>query len=517
MSPEARFRQFRRFLFTEWKDRLARQWLEEVRMDEQWIQSVGIDVGTSTTKMIVSRLRLGRMSSTFSLPRYQIVERQLLYASAVHSTPLLGFDEIDAEGIGAILRAEYEKAQISLSDIKSGAVIITGETASKKNAQHIVHLLAERSGDFVVATAGADLEGVLAGKGAGAEKRSQAIQGTIVNVDIGGGTANAAYFYRGKAIATVTFHVGGRLIRLDSRGRVQYVSPNIHAWLAAKNLLVQPGQEMTVEQVREIAGEMGRSMLDYLTGRERNLSGLLVLGHHLREMLPVDELSVSGGVGQLMAEQPVKTMADVSRYGDFGPMLGHVLRQEREKGTYPVKWVDPEQTVRATVIGAGMQSTEISGSTVHIKAELLPIRNIPILKLELSTEHLTDPEKLKREVTNVYDLGVRLFEQTSGIPFALSLSGIGYCSYQLLQMMAQELSDQYRRTFSDSRIMVVICETDMAKALGQALAMRCSGKPEIICIDQVRVEYGDYIDLGEPISGTIIPVVVKTLAFDERL
>jgi ethanolamine utilization protein EutA len=56
----------------------------------------------------------------------------------------------------------------------------------------------------------------------------------------------------------------------------------------------------------------------------------------------------------------------------------------------------------------------------------------------------------------------------------------------------------------------------MAKALGQALELRCKGKPHIICIDQVRVEYGDYIDLGEPISGTIIPVVVKTLAFDEH-
>ncbi|MFP3388832.1 ethanolamine ammonia-lyase reactivating factor EutA [Brevibacillus sp. SIMBA_040] len=485
-------------------------------MDEQWIQSVGIDVGTSTTKMIVSRLRLGRMSSTFSLPRYQIVERQLLYASAVHSTPLLGFDEIDAEGIGEILRREYETAQISLSSIKSGAVIITGETASKKNAQHIVHLLAERSGDFVVATAGADLEGVLAGKGAGAEKRSQTLQGTIVNVDIGGGTANAAYFSRGRAIATVTFHVGGRLIRLDPQGVVQYVSPNISQWLSAKGLRIQTGQAIGFEQIKEVAEHMAISMLDYLTGKERQVSGLLVLGPHLRDAFPVDELTVSGGVGQLMTAGPVNSIADVSRYGDFGPLLGYVLQQEREKEAYPVRWLDPEQTVRATVIGAGMQSTEISGSTVHIKPELLPIKNIPILKLELATEQLTDPEQLRKEVASVYGMGERLFEKTAGIPFALAISGIGYCSYALLQTIAQELADQYRQTFTESKTMVVICETDMAKALGQALALRCKGAPEIICIDQVRVEYGDYIDLGEPISGTIIPVVVKTLAFDER-
>ncbi|MGN7469160.1 ethanolamine ammonia-lyase reactivating factor EutA [Brevibacillus sp. SAFN-007a] len=485
-------------------------------MDEQWIQSVGIDVGTSTTKMIVSRLRLGRMSSTFSLPRYQIVERQLLYASAVHATPLRGFDEIDAEAIGALLQAEYEQAHISLSSIKSGAVIITGETASKKNAQHIVHVLAERSGDFVVATAGADLEGVLAGKGAGAEKRSQTLQGTVVNVDIGGGTANAAYFQRGRAIATVTFHVGGRLIRLDREDVVTYVSPNIQEWLQAKGLRIAVGQKVGLPGITEVAQQMARSMLDYLTGQERHVSGLLVAGPHLRGEFPVEELTVSGGVGQLMTGPPVKSMADVSRYGDFGPLLGYVLQQEREKGTYPVRWLDPEQTVRATVIGAGMQSTEISGSTVHIKPELLPIKNIPILKLELTEEQLSDPARIHQEVAAICQLGERLFDRTTGIPFALAISGIGYCSYALLQTIAQELSDQYRHYFAESRTMVVICETDMAKALGQGLALRCKGEPEIICIDQVRVEYGDYIDLGEPISGTIIPVVVKTLAFDEK-
>ncbi|TGV10031.1 ethanolamine utilization protein, partial [Mesorhizobium sp. M00.F.Ca.ET.186.01.1.1] len=371
-------------------------------------------------------------------------------------------------------------------------------------------------GDFVVATAGADLEGVLAGKGAGAEKRSQTIQGTIVNVDIGGGTANAAYFQRGRAIATVTFHVGGRLIRLDQQDMVTYVSPNIQAWLSAKGLRITVGQRISLAEISEVARQMACSMLDYLTGKERQISGLLVVGPQLRGDFPVEELTVSGGVGKLMEGAPVRSMADVSRYGDFGPLLGYVLQQEREKGTYAVNWLDPEQTVRATVIGAGMQSTEISGSTVHIKPELLPIKNIPILKLELTPEQLANPAQLHQEVAAIYQLGERLFDKTTGIPFALAISGIGYCSYALLQTISQELSDQYRHYFAESQTMVVICETDMAKALGQALALRCKGAPEIICIDQVRVEYGDYIDLGEPISGTIIPVVVKTLAFDEK-
>lgn len=145
-------------------------------MDELSFTSVGIDIGTSTTKLIVSRLRLGRVSGASHLPRYEIVERELHYASPIYSTPLLSQDEIDMDEVARILRDEYDHIGLSLSEVKSGAVIITGEMATKTNARRVVHYLAERSGDFVVAAAGADLEGLLAGKGSGAEQRSRSFR-----------------------------------------------------------------------------------------------------------------------------------------------------------------------------------------------------------------------------------------------------------------------------------------------------------------------------------------------------
>jgi ethanolamine utilization protein EutA len=176
---------------------------------EQWITSMGLDLGTSTTKMIISRLRLVNTGGRASLPRIQIAERQLVYASPIYTTPLRTHDEIDMQAISDLIQQEYEKAKVSLGGIQTGAVIITGETATKKNAEYVVHSLAHRAGDFVVATAGADLEAILAGKGSGASRRSLEYRGVIANIDIGGGTANTAFFEQGEPIGTLTFHVGG--------------------------------------------------------------------------------------------------------------------------------------------------------------------------------------------------------------------------------------------------------------------------------------------------------------------
>jgi ethanolamine utilization protein EutA len=483
-------------------------------MEEEWITSVGIDLGTSTTKFIVSRLRIGRMSSSFSLPRYQIVERKLVYSSPIYSTPLKNKNEIDMEQISRILSGEYEKAQLKQSDIKSGAVIITGETATKHNAREIVHSLAERSGDFVVATAGADLEGVLAGKGSGAETRSKQIHGTIANIDIGGGTANTAFFHRGRATSTVTFHVGGRLIRLDQYGLIHYISPAIQPWLKQNGYNLEEHTVIEYPQLVEITRLLARSMLSYLVGQGAAYhSHLLIVGEAPPAIDPIDEIMVSGGIGHLMTQAFPNSLAEVTVYGDMGPLLGAIIREEAP--TYPFQLVTPEQTVRATVIGAGMQSTEISGSTVFLRPELLPIKNIPVIQVEIAEHHLADASLLQEEIKRIMLLGEKLFDPTVSPPFAIAMTGISYCSYASLQLIAEELANRFREFFPESRLMVIICENDMAKALGQSISIRCKDHPKVICIDQVKVEHGDYIDLGEPISGAMIPVVIKTLAFHD--
>jgi ethanolamine utilization protein EutA len=484
-------------------------------MDDQWITSVGLDIGTSTTKMVISRLKIVRSSGVLSLPRFQIAERELLYASPIYSTPLLSSDEIHAEHIWAIVAQEYEQAGIRPADIKSGAVIITGETANKTNAQHILHLLAERAGDFVVATAGADLEGLLAGKGAGAEQRSLQLRGAVANIDIGGGTANAAIFHRGKLLGTVAFHVGGRLIRIDSTGTILEVSPSIRLWLQRAGYTIQPGDRLSLLQLNEICMAMCRCLMDYLSGRDACAElAALMIGPPLAAIPSIEEWMVSGGIGQLMTQKSPQSLADAALYQDIGPLLARAWK-ELAAG-YPARQIQADQTVRATVIGAGMQSTEISGATVHLDASLLPIRNLPVLKLELSPQLLVQGGGLADQFDTLMRSGGSLFSLDRSPPFGLALSGTHHLTYPTLQYIADQLYTSFIHHFPQSEAMVVICETDIAKALGQSLSRRCNQRPKIICIDQIRVEHGDYIDLGEPISGIMIPVVVKTLAFQSK-
>jgi ethanolamine utilization protein EutA (predicted chaperonin) len=130
--------------------------------------SVGLDVGTTSTQMVVSELMVENQASAFSVPEMTISRRKVLYESPVYFTPLLGQDRVDGQGIRAIVEKEYARAGISREQVDTGAVIITGETSRKENARAVLDALAELAGDFVVATAGPDLESVLAAKGAGA-------------------------------------------------------------------------------------------------------------------------------------------------------------------------------------------------------------------------------------------------------------------------------------------------------------------------------------------------------------
>ena len=335
-------------------------------MSAETLLSVGIDLGTTTTQLVFSRLTVRNEGSAFSVPNYTVAAREVLRRSAVHFTPLRSERELDAEAIARIVDAEYAAAGIDRRAVQTGAVIITGETARRENARAVLEALSGYAGDFVVATAGPALESALAGRGAGAADYSQAHACTVVNLDIGGGTTNIARFTNGALTDTACLNVGGRLVKLEPDGRVTYVSPVLRPFVP-----YAPGDRLTPQDLAPAVSLLTEILEEALGFRpvqdEARLRGFVT--DRLPGPAPGAVYSFSGGVADLMDDRPREPFA----YGDLGVLLGRAVAKSAVGPRIPAR-----ETIRATVIGAGCHATELSGSTVYFDRIAFPLKNLPV-------------------------------------------------------------------------------------------------------------------------------------------
>lgn len=454
--------------------------------------SVGIDLGTSTTQIILSKLRLENRAGAFAVPKVEIVDKEVVYRSPVYFTPLLSDIRLDGQKIRKIVEKEYQAAGVTPEMLQTGAVIITGETARKENAQEVLTALAGLAGDFVVATAGPDLESVLAARGAGIDSLSREKQCSILHYDIGGGTSNLALFDRGKLLSTGCLDVGGRLVKVEN-GVISYLSDKVRQGFP--DLTV--GSPAAREKLQTVADAMTEALLEAggLKPTGRWLEHFIT---HKTAALTVQPayFSFSGGVADCVWSPP----EDDFTYGDMGPMLGRTIRRRFEEAG--AKLLHGVETIRATVVGAGSHATELSGSTIFFQNIVFPLKNLPVVRVE-KTEHLR--ERL-REETELY----------GGQAVCLSLPGLKNPSYQQLTALAQDIAAELRPRAQRGETVVVAVEEDMAKALGQRLAAEIPGG-KILCVDAIHAAQGSYMDVMAPAyGGTVLPVVVKTLAFETK-
>lgn len=446
------------------------------------ILSVGIDLGTTTTQMILSRLTIENTAAAFAVPRMEIRDREILFRSEPHFTPLLSGDTLDAEAIAQLLRQDYEQAGIQPAQVQTGAVIITGETARKENAQQVLRAMKDLAGEFVVATAGPALESVLAARGAGADRTAKARGRWVLNLDMGGGTTNLALFDpEGTLRDTGCLNIGGRLLKLDSAGTITYVSPVLSRWPFQVGQTVtpedlQPLVRTMVRALEAAAGRGGEDLTPWITDKTVTLPSEPVL------------LSFSGGVADLIGDETSHWLA----YGDLGVLLGRAIG---ESALYRGDHVLGQETLRATVVGAGSYATELSGSTIAYGGVRFPMQDVPFLRME-AKDLLHGTEKLA---------------MLGDGPVGLALEGALPGSFDELEGLADRLLPLLR---SRREPVIVALEQDLAKALGQALRCRMGADAPLVCLDGIHVPDHSYVDLAAPVAGgAAIPVVVKTLAF----
>lgn len=273
--------------------------------------SVGLDVGTTSTQLVVSRLLIENKAGSFAVPELEIEQREILYRSPVHFTPLLRDELVDASALRQIVDAEYAAAGITKEAVDTGAIIITGESSRKENAEAVLGELSDYAGDFVVATAGPDLESVLAAKGAGAAAFSAQTGKCVLHMDIGGGTSNLALIEDGKITATTCLNVGGRLLKISPEGVLTYVSPVL------KNLFHKhQGEVVSREEVYLLCEKLVQALEAAAGLREEDgLTATLRTAGSSALLPPAGAvISFSGGVADCIeGEKPWLAFGDIDR------------------------------------------------------------------------------------------------------------------------------------------------------------------------------------------------------------
>lgn len=471
------------------------------------ILSVGIDIGTSTTQLIFSRLTIENRASSYTVPRISIVDKEVVYRSKIYFTPLRSATEIDAEAVKAIVREEYKAAGMTPEDLKTGAVIITGETARKQNANDVLAALSDLAGDFVVATAGPDLESVLSARGAGTDAMSKENRIAMANIDIGGGTSNIALYEKGTLRGVSCLDIGGRLIKVQN-GKITYIFPKIQALAKKHGITVNVGDRADEAQLMKVCRLMAQQLAQalHLAPQDGDHAGLYTNdGKSLPDTPAVQAVTYSGGVADCVY-QPDET--DLFRYGDIGVLLGRAIRENEALNR--IKRFQAVETIRATVVGAGTHATDVSGSTIRYDRSRLPLKNVPVLKV--SQEDEASLEALKSSIRDQLPLyrpeGV--MEQV-----AIAFTGENRTSFAEVQDLAAAIIESTKEVIESRYPLIVVVENDIGKVLGNALNVMLGNQKDVICIDSIHASSGDYIDIGEPVAGgQVLPVVIKTLIFN---
>ena len=215
--------------------------------------SVGVDIGSSTSHLVFSRIVLERLDA-----RYVVTERESFYQSDILLTPYAAEDEIDAHALGTFIDRQYKDAKIDPDEIDTGALILTGVAVRRKNARAIGELFARQAGRMVAVSAGDSLESVMAAYGSGAVARAIRGGAAVMNVDVGGGTAKIAVCADGKVIDVTALDIGARLVVLDEERRIVRLEEAGRRFGAELGLKLETGAILTEDQAHALAAADGR-------------------------------------------------------------------------------------------------------------------------------------------------------------------------------------------------------------------------------------------------------------------
>jgi len=469
--------------------------------DEIVVLSVGVDIGSSTSHLVFSRIVLERLDS-----RYVVSTRETFYQSDILLTPYSAEEEIDAAALGAFIERQYKDANVDPDEIDTGALILTGVAVRRRNARAIGELFARQAGKMVAVSAGDSLETIMAAHGSGAVARSIRDKATVMNVDVGGGTAKIAICAEGRVTDLTALDVGARLVCLDPGGRIVRVEEAGRRFAAELGVELAPGAQLAPEQARAMAAAMADRLFEAMGGgTPANGCARLLRLDRLASRQPIDQLTFSGGVAEYIYGR------EAEAYGDLGALLAQEIRARAE--SWGPKLVPGNEGIRATVIGASQYTTQVSGSTIYVSPlESLPLRNVPVIAPAFALD--ADEIDSRAVAAAVQAVLKRLDLAEADTPVAVFVPWRGSATFQRLDAFCEGVTDGLAAILADGHPLVLAGDGDVGGLMGIHLREEMGLDNAIVSVDGLELKEFDYIDIGTmlPNSGAV-PVVIKSLIF----
>ncbi len=474
--------------------------------DHVELTTIGIDVGSSTSHFMFARVHMQRTSVALT-SRFVVVEREMIWRSPIALTPYQPDGSIDAQQLAMFFDAGYREAGIARSAVDSGAIILTGEALKRNNARAIADLFSADAGKFVCALAGHHLECVFGAHGSGAVALSAREHSTVLNVDIGGGTTKCTLIRDGAIVASVAIAVGARLLVTDRNDTIVRLEGPAGAVARQVAVPVALGAELRSPERSAIVARMAEVVAGVI---ERGSPGPLSRELLLTEWWPgdardiaVDALTFSGGVAEYIYGR------ESGDFGDLGKPLALAVRGALGDR---IAVRDPGQGIRATVIGAGQFSVQVSGNTILIAhPDELPLRNVPVLVCRFPLTATIEPAEVARVVHEAH-VQADIDEGSGAIALAFRWHGLP--AHARFHALARGIAAGLPKTLAAGFPIVLLVDGDVGRTLGHVLYAEVAPGANVIAIDAIHIEAFDYVDIGRPIEpADVVPVVIKSLLF----
>jgi ethanolamine utilization protein EutA len=465
------------------------------------LTSVGVDIGSSTSHLVFSRLEL-----TLEGSRYRVTKRDVLNESQILLTPYVDDTRIDVEALETFINEQYKTAKIRREDVDTGALILTGVAVRRRNARAIAELFAQEAGKFVAVSAGDGLEATMSAHGSGAVAHSEKIGGVVLNIDIGGGTSKFAICNNGKVQEVSAIDVGARLLAFDKDGAIVRIEEAGRKHAGWAGFSVELGQKVPEANLRKMVAGMMDKLFAMLKPESitEDIKALLRL-QPLTYQGEIDCVMFSGGVSEFIYNR-AKTS-----FGDLGPLIAEEVH--KRTGDLGLLVMEPNARIRATVIGASQYTVQVSGNTVFIAPEdAVPVRNIAVVAPELP---LDKDDFSKEAVRDAILTALRRLDLLNGRqPAAVAFHWDGSATFFRLQAFCAGVVEGMKDILAKSHPLVLVNDGDIGGIIGLHFQEELKIQNPVISIDGIALNDFDFIDIGAliPSSGSV-PVVIKSLIF----